>query len=104
MSGNQRVNNMPSFGLRKVAFHRAKDGLLEGKRPSFTNRLCPSHDSCGIFMLLQEMPKAHFMRLTAPAKGLLNGGIPAGTASGSVCSDFSAAFISFFDAYLTPVT
>ena len=36
MSGNQRVNNMPSFGLRKVAFHRAKDGLLEGKRPSFT--------------------------------------------------------------------
>lgn len=35
---NQRVREMPPFGLQKAAFQRLVDGLSEGKRPSIGKR------------------------------------------------------------------
>ncbi len=35
---NQRVREMPPFGLQKTAFQRLVDSLSEGKRPSIGKR------------------------------------------------------------------
>lgn len=48
---SQVVSKRPSFGLQKVAFYNAKDGLSQREKPSFRKRQAMCHWAKSDFFL-----------------------------------------------------
>ena len=51
---SQVVSKRPSFGLQKVAFYNAKDGLSQREKPSFARP--PAVGRCPVYSLRVTLP------------------------------------------------